>query len=121
MKFSRKNGGYTLLELIVYVSVVALLAVISVQSTLSLTRTFSEAKSYGDIRESGTASLERIIKEIRFASSVNLPNTTLNSNPGRLTLNTTDELGNPKTVEFYVSDNSLRLIDGGVDKGAYRD
>ena len=118
MKFAYKNRGYTLLELVVYVSVVAALAVVSIQSALSLTRTFSETKSYGDLRESGSAALERIIKEVRFSSSVDLPNTTFNSSPGRLTLNTTDESGNPKTVEFYVSSGSLRLIDGGVNKGA---
>lgn len=112
-----KNRGYTILELIVYVSIVAVIAVFSVQAMFSITRTFAEVKSYGDIRESAVTALERMIKEIRFAASIDYSGTVLGVNPGRLKLNTSDEVGNLKTFEFYVSDNSLNLIDNGLDKG----
>ena len=112
-----KNRGFTIFELVVYVSIIAVMAVGSIQAMLSITRTFSEVKSYSDIRESATSALERMIKEIRFATSIDYSGTVLGINPGRLKLNTTDEDGNTRTLEFYTLGNSLNLIDNGVDKG----
>ncbi len=106
-----------MLELVVYVSIIAVMAVLSVQAMLSITRVFAEIKSFSSIREGGVIAIERMIKEIRFAVSIDYSGTTLGTNPGRLKLNTTDENGNAKTMEFYVSENSLNIIDNGAEKG----
>ena len=93
------------------------MAVLAVQAILSITRVFAEVRSFSSIRGGGVSAIERIVKEIRFASSINYSGTILGSNPGRLKLNTTDESGSAKTVEFYVDGNSLNIIDDGVEKG----
>ena len=42
----------------------------------------------------------------------------LNADPGKLVLVGTDSSGNPRTVEFYLSDGQLLLKENGVDLGA---
>ncbi len=106
-----------MLELIVYVSIVAVMAVLSVQAMFSIMRAFDEIKSFSSVRESGVITLERMIKEIRFSKSIDYTGTTFNTNPGRLKLNATDENGYSKIMEFYVSNGSLNIIDDGVEKG----
>ena len=112
-----KNRGFGLIEIIVYVSIVALIAIFSINAILSVTKVFAEVKSYNDLRESAVISLERMIKEIRFANDIDIAGTVFGTNPGRLKLNTTDETGSPKTLEFYVSGGSLNIIDNDAEKG----
>lgn len=112
-----KKFGYSMIELIVYVSITGVIAILSVQAMLSITRTFAEVKAFSDIRRSGVVSMDRIIKEIRFASSIDYAGTILNSNPGKIKLNTADENGNAKTVEFHSSGNSMYFMDNGIEKG----
>ena len=107
-----------MIELVIYVSIIAVMAVLSVQAMLSMTRVFAEIKSFTSIRGGGVVALERMIKEIRFGGSIDYSGTVLGSNPGRLKLNTTDENGNTKTLDFYVTNNSINIIDNGIDKGS---
>lgn len=112
-----KNRGFGLIEIIVYVSIVALIAIFSINAILSVTKVFAEVKSYNDLRGSAVTSLERMIKEIRFANNIDIAGTVFGTNPGRLKLNTTDEAGNAKTLEFYVTGGGLNIIDNGQEKG----
>lgn len=113
-----KSRGYGIIELVVYVSILSVMAILSVNGMLSITRVFAEIKSYNDLRSGGLVGMERMEKEVRFASSIDYANSIFNINPGKLTINTTDELGNSKVVSFAVNSSSLDLIDGGVYKGS---
>lgn len=105
-------------ELVIYSALLAVLAILVVQALLSLTRTFAEIKASSALRSGALVGMERMIKEIRFAESVDYAGSTFGASPGRLTLNSTDEAGAAKTVEFRMATGTLVLIDGGTDKGA---
>jgi type II secretory pathway pseudopilin PulG len=115
----KKNEGYTLLETIVYVGVlsVAILAIFSI--LFSITRAFVDARIYNEVEVSGSTAMERIAREIRTASSVDLGNSVLDVNPGQLQLNTTDEAGTARTLQFYFDaiNKTINLDDNGTDKG----
>lgn len=61
--------------------------------------------------------MERISREIRNASSIDVANSSLGSSPGVLQLNSVDELGNSQTVKFNVSGGELVISYNGVSIG----
>lgn len=113
--------GFSLIEMIVYVSILSVIFVIVVNTLLIVSRSYSSIKISLDINNSATVSVERMIREIRKANSVNLAQSTLDSNPGRLVLNTTDDAGLPLIVDFYLEDDTLKLKEGGVFSGDLTD
>lgn len=114
--FSYKKGN-TLIEMLVYISIFAVLSIAIVNVLVTMMKSFSEVQAYRDLAEATTVSLERITREIKGATSVDVANSTFNSSPGILQLNTTDSGGAAKTVKFDVSSNQLRLTENGTVTG----
>lgn len=116
----KKDEGYTLLETVVYVGVlsVAVMAIFTI--LFSITRAFTDARIYNEVELSGATAMERIAREIRTAGSVDPGNSVLDANPGQLQLNTTDEAGTAKTIQFYFDavNKTINLDDNGTDKGS---
>jgi len=106
-----------MLELVIYGAIVGAMTVFTVGGVLSMTRVFAEVRAYNALRENGLIAMERMTKEIRFSSSVNYAASAFNTSTGRLSLNASDEAGNPKTVEFSLASSTLRLIEDSVNKG----
>lgn len=118
MKLYRKQSGFTLIEMIIYVAFFALLSVLAVQGTLMVMKAFYTLRLNQSVNESATVALERMSREIRNAYDVDTTQSTLDANPGRLTLKTKDAAGVNTTVEFYMDGaNQLNLKVGGVDNG----
>lgn len=117
-RHTRATGGYSLIELTIYIGILAALAVMAVGGMISMVRTFGEIRAYTDLRQGGASALDRMTREIRYASAVDMAGTTLDANPGRLKLTSTDESGTPKTMEFSVASESLVLAENGVDTGS---
>ncbi len=115
-KFSYKKGN-TLIEMLVYISIFAVLSITIVNVLVTMMKSFSEVQAYRDLAEASTVSLERITREIKGATSVDVANSTFNVSPGVLQLNTTDSGGTAKTVKFDISSNQLRLTENGVVTG----
>ena len=109
--------GFSLIEMVVYVSILAIVFVVVINTLLIISRSYSSIKVSLDINNSATVSVERIIGEIRKANSVNLIQSTFDSNPGRLVLNTTDDAGALLIVDFYLENNTLKLKEGGLFSG----
>ncbi len=81
------NRGFTLVELIVYVALTALLASALVVSTVSIQETLLYMKATHKLTASGYTTLERVTRDIRFASGIDLGGSVLESSPGTLVLN----------------------------------
>ncbi|HJN62668.1 MAG TPA: type II secretion system protein [Candidatus Paceibacterota bacterium] len=116
INFSR-NKGFTLIEMIVYVAILSIVFVLIINTLLIITRSYKSIKLTNDINNSASISLERIIREVRAAESVNTSSSILGSNPGKLVLNTTNNLGAPLVLDFYVENNSLKLNKNAVLSG----
>lgn len=110
--------GFTLIEMIVYVAILGIITVLAVNSTLEMTKAYVNLRVSRDMNTSATAVLERMTREIRGANDIDLAQSTLGANPGRLTLNTKDAVGADTTVEFYVENGLIKVKEGGVAKGA---
>lgn len=114
----RYNSGFSLIEMVVYISILALMLMVVLQVVFSITRSQRVIISVRNIENSATASLERVEREARGADSIVTASSTLGTSPGVLVFSSRDENGNTRTVEFYVTGESLRLKENGVDTGA---
>ena len=111
------SRGTTLVELLVYVAIMAVLSVLIINSLITMFKSFSETRSNRDLLESGTLVMERMSREIRGANSADAGVSVFGSSPGTLKLNTTDSGGAAKTVQFSVSSGALQFTDNGTLSG----
>lgn len=112
----KKNSGFTLLETLVYAFVFVVILVAFISIIVASVRSVNRLRITANITNGATTSLERMSRDIRLATSVDLINTTFDVNPGELTINIVDPDTEVTTVEyFYISSNDLLLqIDGGT-------
>ena len=108
-KFKNNNSGYSLIEMLFYISLFAMLTMVIVNSMMTMTKSFKEVSIQREITQGGEI-MERISREIRGAKQIN----TIADVNGDLKLNTTDDVGNAKTIEFLLANNNLQIIDGQV-------
>lgn len=111
-----KKQGYSLVETIVYVSILSVFFVIIINSVLSFTKPYREILILRSIERTGLDSMERITREIRSASSVDLVNSTLGSSPGVLALTSTYN-GISTTTRFYIDNGTLKMDINGSYQG----
>ena len=120
MEHGKKQSGFTLIETIIYIAAFALLSSVALQATFTSMRAFYKLRLNQSINASATVALERMSREIRNAYDIDLTQSAIGTNPGRLTLKTKDAVGALTTVEFYVTPtNQLNIKVGGVDNGAF--
>ena len=105
-----KTSGYTLLEILVYASLLALVIALMANSIASLTRVFITIKEERVVRASAEAALERIVREVRFAKTINMGASTLNAHPGVLVLTTIDPFTEvAQTITFSINNNRVAV------------
>lgn len=113
-----RRRGFTLIEMVVYVAILGIIAVLAINSTLAMTSAFTSLRVSRDLNSSATVLFERLTRDIRGAYGIDISQSTFNSSPGRLTLNTKDVGGSNTTVEFYVDNGLIKIREGSVAQGA---
>src|SRR5438128_596462 len=97
----KRKSGYSLVEMILYIAILSLFSVTVLNTILSFTQTYRTLSALRAIDHDGLDSMERMTRDIRTASSVDVGNSTLGSSPGVLTLVATAN-GISTTTKFYV-------------------
>jgi type II secretory pathway pseudopilin PulG len=110
-----RKRGFTLAEIVVYASIVALLFFVVSNTLIVLMRVHNDSRAIRALQESGLTTIERLGREIRDANSVS-GSSVLNTNPGTLIISQ-DVNGTASSVQFSVSNGALRMSRGGVDQG----
>jgi type II secretory pathway component PulJ len=114
---SKFRAGASLIEMVVYISIMTLILVAVTSMLLVTLSSQRNAKNLRELERSAVIVLDRLVREIRQADSPEPSESQFDAHPGRLTLNTTDEAGNPKTLEFFIDNNVLNLKENGVLQG----
>src|SRR3990167_8468141 len=109
-----KQKGFSILEMLIYISILVLMLAVVMNAIVAVTRSERLIKSLRQIEDSAVLAIERIGREVRGAESVNTGSSTLGAHPGRLVLEGLDDAGSPRTVEFYLSDGRLILKENGA-------
>ena len=111
------NRGFTLIEMLVYISILAVMTVVIITVTLSQSQAYADFKVTRNVYTSASASLERMAREIRAADSIIIGSSSLDSHPGILTLQKTGTSGT-ETVQFYLEGNTLKVQENSSSEGA---
>ena len=70
MKKQLSQSGYSLLELLIYVGLFALLSIILIRSLVTVMRTYATAQAYRALQNNGELIMERITREVRSGRSI---------------------------------------------------
>jgi len=105
--------GISIIEVIIYVAVLVLVMGFTVNAILIMTRSLNTSNVNRNIIFAAETGLERMLREIRLANSIDMAATVFNSHPGQLTLSTTDLVsGASTTIKFYLSASTLMVREG---------
>ena len=103
------KGGFTLIELIIYTAVFAIIAIILTLFVYNLIGIQAKIKISKDVSENSQRAMEIMLKEIRDAQGVYISTSAFGSHPGQISLITTKNApeGEQTTyIDFYLDDNS---------------
>jgi len=114
MNLSIKNKtGFTLIEILIYASLLVLLIVLMANAVASLSHIIVEAKTERAIRSSAEAAIERITREIRFAQTVDTGTSSFGTHPSTLVLTSIDPFTEaPQTVTISFASNQVTIKKG---------
>ncbi len=110
--------GVSLLETVLYVSLFVFLSTMAIAALVGTVSEFNRLRMARDINDSSIQIMERLTRDIKGGSSIDLAQSIFNQNPGQLTLTTVSASGTPTTVQYYVSGNTLNLRENGIEKGS---
>lgn len=110
---NHKQQGYSLIELVIYIALFALISVVIVNALIMVMRTYASAQGYRRLQTNGELIMERVVREIRDASVVS-GNSVYGVNSGTLSLSGTDSSGTAHTAVFSVSNGALVLNENGT-------
>jgi Tfp pilus assembly protein PilE len=106
-----KNYGYTLMELLFYISFFSIISLLVINSLIIMTKSFKETTVQAELGDSSSI-MERMSREIRKASNIS----TITASD--LKLDTIDDTTSAaKTVEFLLSAGSVQLLEDNILTG----
>jgi hypothetical protein len=103
-----------LVEMLVYIGIVSILTTLLSLIGTSLLRSYAYMSANQRIAEAGALTLDTITRSVRASTQVALADSTLNSHPGRLTMELLDSAGTTHTHTFTVTDGRVtQSVDSG--------
>jgi len=113
LKIKKNNGGITLVETILYMVVLIFVMGVIVQMLVTIGGIYRGIKITRELESSGTIVMERMLREIRNASSVIANESTIGTSLGILTVSGIGEDSNPYKISFNVSDGAIQISENG--------
>ena len=112
----KNHFGFSLIEMLVYISLIAAIFVLIVNTLLTYTGSYRTLQAERLTEHSGIDAMERMSRDIRAAKTITTSQSTFGSSPGMLTLvQSSGSLST--TTEFYL-DTSTNLVKVNVN-GVY--
>lgn len=99
--------GYTILELLFYIAFFSVLSLVVINAMITMSGSFKATAIHSRLAQGGNV-MERMAREIRSAIDISSIDTT------DLLLDTKDETGAAKTVQFLLSGGDIQLLENGV-------
>ena len=111
------HRGFTLLEVLVYIGVLALTTVVVIVAVAGFGRVYRRVSAAQALARSGAIAMERNVREARNAQSIDQTGSTFGAHPGKLTLLTEVSPGVTAISEFAVVGDGLQLSEDGSVTG----
>ena len=113
-----KSKGETLVELVLYIAFFAIIITAMISSLMISLRAYATTRAYRQIAIDGNLAMERIVREIRQATSIDDANSNFGGSPGVLKLKSTDRGGSAMSVQFSLSNGYLTITENNVSDGS---
>jgi type II secretory pathway component PulJ len=110
--YGGSKQGFSVIEMLVYMAVLVTVTLAGVLTYLSLSTNLVRYETERALSHAAQVSLERMVRDIREATSVNTGLSTLGTSPGVLTL-----VSGATTTKFSLSTGNVLLTRNGVDVG----
>ncbi|MDB5259160.1 MAG: hypothetical protein JWO73_368 [Candidatus Taylorbacteria bacterium] len=107
-----REAGFTLIEALVYISLLVVIMLLMVNTLLSFNDSYRKLGALRIAEHAGTDAMERMVRDIRAAASIDTANSTLGSTPGVLALTNTGT-----TTKFYIQSGILKVDVNGAYSG----
>lgn len=116
LKIKKKinNRGVSLIETVLYITLLLLIMSVIVQTFISMGGVYKNIKLTRELESSGAIVMESMLREIRNAKSVVVGNSVLGTSPGILEISGVDESLNIYNVVFDGSSGSILVSKDGV-------
>lgn len=113
LKKNKSQTGYSLVEMLIYISMLIILLVAIIQGVIMLSSSYINIKAVRSIENSAFTAINRLENDIRSSTSIDTSTSTFGVNPGMLKLN----IGTSTTVRFYLSNQRLYVEENGSNTG----
>lgn len=110
--------GFTLIEIIIYVSLLAIIMISAVEIVFISARSVSEMRSERKIFTAGETAMETVIRDVRQATSVIPSSSAFGANPGVLAIRIPQTPGSSTIITriFSLSSERLQKNDDGASE-----
>lgn len=108
-----QKTGVTLVETVVYVTLLAMLTTVTVTSLVLLNKSLQGIILGRIVNDTAQEVMEKITREIRVANSVDTLESSLGINPSILVLHSTDTAGDAVEIKFEILASTLEFYRDG--------
>jgi type II secretory pathway pseudopilin PulG len=100
--------GFTLVEVIVYSALVAMLLLVIVQMAFAISGSSKRSSAYLDVNSTAIAAFGRFSRDIRRATDVDSVESTLDASSGKLVLEMKRDDGTDDVTTMYLEDEKVK-------------
>ena len=112
MSACNKKLGYSLVEMLIYVAILAFICIVVVSTITSFSQSYRNITALRLLDHSANDSLERMTRDIRASISIDLTNSLFGTSPGVLVLQ-----NNSTTTKFYIFNKALQVDVNNASSG----
>lgn len=108
----KKTKGFTLVEMLVYISVSSIIILATASFVLWVNRSNTKAKVLKEVLNNSRSAMETMSYEIKHAKSIYSPTSVFSTNPGQLSLETPNyaqEDEDTSYIDFFICEQKLCL------------
>lgn len=116
-----KNGGFTLIELVVYIALIGIIIAVVSETFLVVIKLNNRILAASEVSVNASAAMERIVYEIQNAQYVYTPTSNFTIATPQLSLATAQNASEAEKInyiDFYSQNNTIFIKTDGVDPAA---
>lgn len=117
LALNQRRRGFSIVETLVYISVFSGVFALIIPVLVILSQAQRRIYSFHTINSAAAVSMERITRDVRSASSIDLAGSVFGVHPGELTV-VEVEGAVSTTTRFYLESGALMVDENGVAQGA---
>ncbi len=110
------KGGFTFVELLIYIGFLSMFLTVMINCVVLFSKSWATIRAHRALNTSAVALLERITRDVRNATAINVGASSFATSTGALTITTKDDAGSfvATTYQLSTTTNSVTITQNGV-------